>query len=219
LVNIESFKDIHKGERCFIIGTGPSINNTNLDSLQDEICFGVNTLYRGYDNLKLRCQYYAVSDPWVWQNHWQGISKLDTQLFIWKSIISMHTPICPYTALNTAPIPMWMSNRMSEDAAYNVGWGETVIIDVALQMAYYMGFSKVYLLGCDSTYEGKHRFDSDGSDVPTSNAIKGNWSHIFKSYQICKEAYETDGREIINCTVGGKLEIYKRQKLEDVLNE
>ena len=219
MVKAKTFKNMHKGERCFIIGTGPSINNTNLDLLQNEICFGVNTLYRGYDKIKTRCQYYAVSDPYVWQHHWKNIEQLDTHLFIWKRLLQIHEPTCPHTAVTPAPVPMWLSNKMSKDIADNIGWGETVIIDVALQVAYYMGFSNVYLLGCDSTYAGWHRFDSKESDAPTSNAIQGNWSHIFKSYQICKDAYEEDGREIINCTVGGKLEIFKRQKLEDVLNE
>ena len=59
---VKRFKDVHKGERCFIIGTGPSLNVTNFDFIKDEIIFGVNTLYTGLLKFGITCDYYAVSD-------------------------------------------------------------------------------------------------------------------------------------------------------------
>ena len=45
----------------------------------------------------------------------------------------------------------------------------------------------------------------------------GDWSKVLTSYETCKKAYEDDNREIINATVGGKLDIFKRKKLEEII--
>ena len=111
------------------------------------------------------------------------------------------------------------TNQFSTDASKGFYNGNTVIIDVCLQMAYYMGFSKVYLVGCDCDYSGIHRFDGLTSDVESTPAIRGDFSYIFNCYEVCKKKYEANDREIINCTVGGKLEIFKRRSLEDVMSE
>ena len=42
---IAALKDIHKGERCFIIGNGPSLNKLDLSKIKDEYTFGVNAIY------------------------------------------------------------------------------------------------------------------------------------------------------------------------------
>ena len=59
---VKRFKDIHKGERCFIIGTGPSLNLINFNLIKDEIIFGVNTPHTGLPKFGITCDYYAVSD-------------------------------------------------------------------------------------------------------------------------------------------------------------
>ena len=40
LAQLAAFKDIHRGERCFIIGNGPSLKKTDLSRLRHEFTFG-----------------------------------------------------------------------------------------------------------------------------------------------------------------------------------
>ena len=221
---LKRFKNIHKGKRCFIIGTGPSLNKTNLSLLKDEICFGVNTLYRGLDSFGIKCQYWAASDLTIINNHNRNIlQNLDTTLFIChhdgNKIKREENDKCKEVYSLRFIGGMSENEQFSTDPSNGVFHGNTVIIDICLQVAYFMGFSKVYLIGCDSDYSGMHRFDGLSSDVEMTSAIQGDFSNIFKAYKICKNFYETNGREIINCTVGGKLEIFKRQTLEEVMNE
>ena len=42
--NIE-LKDIHKGKRCFLLGSGPSIKKEDLRPLKNEIVFALNNFY------------------------------------------------------------------------------------------------------------------------------------------------------------------------------
>ncbi|MCL0036167.1 DUF115 domain-containing protein [Dehalococcoidia bacterium] len=222
---LEKLRDIHKGQRCFIIGTGPSLNNTNLSLLKDEIIFGVNTLYRGISRFGINCNYYAVSDEVAWQEHFENVLGLDTVLFLsgraGKSYLSNVNFFQRFKKGEPIVIrqfgPMWISKRFSKDLSTGAYWGSTVIIDICLQAAYHMGFKEVYLLGCDCDYSGAHRFDGLISERKSTPPIKGDFSRIFQSYEVCKKAYEEDGREIINATVGGKLEVFKRRKLEEII--
>lgn len=222
---IKGFKDIHKGQRCFIIGAGPSLNKTNLSLIKDEIVFGVNTLYTGLEEFGISCDYYAVSDPIAWQNHFRNILKLDTVLLLsggaGESYLSRKEFFKQFEKGEPIVIrqlgQMWISKCFSKDLSAGAYNGDTIIIDICLQAAYYMGFKEVYLLGCDCDYTGLHRFDGSISENMSTRAHKGDWSTVFESYEICKKAYEKDGREIINATVGGKLEIFKRKTLEEVI--
>ena len=217
-------RDKHNGQRCFIIGTGPSLNSTNLDLLKGEIVFGVNTLYRGLPQFGIGCSYYAVSDAVIWKTHHQGISRLASTLFLsdeagreylsnrkyYRSLLDSE----PYLVRNLGP--MWTSGWNTKDLSRGAYLGYTVITDICLQAAYYMGFGQVYLLGCDSDYSGMHRFDGLETEAKGGGAI-GEWQNVFASYEICKKVFEEDGREIINATAGGKLEVFRRMRLEDVV--
>jgi hypothetical protein len=55
-------KNIHLGERCFILGTGPSLKAINLEKLKNEITFGVNFLARMKDYSRINCKYYCLYD-------------------------------------------------------------------------------------------------------------------------------------------------------------
>jgi hypothetical protein len=222
---LRRFKDIHKGQRCFIIGTGPSLNKTNLSLIKDEIIFGVNTLYTGLSKFGITCNYYFVGDGIVWQNHHKNIEKLDTILFIgiWPAEIRLSKVKVIQIFRKKEPFvikeiePMLAAGRFSKDLSKGAYGGRNVIATMCTQAAYYMGFNEVYLLGVDCDYSGLHRFDGCITDNLEGDGVKCEWSKTFASYRICREAFEEDGREIINCTVGGKLEVFKRRKLEEVI--
>ena len=38
-------------------------------------------------------------------------------------------------------------------------------------------------------------------------------------YDVAKEVFESRGREIVNCTEGGKLEVFPRQSLREFLRK
>lgn len=223
--NIKELKDKHKGDRCFLLGSGPSLNDTNLSLIKDEIKFGVNTLYRGFDKFNLSCKYFGIGDRKVWVQHASHILNLDVELFLggFAAYDYMFNKM-KYTDVkikNPHIInhlgKMWTTGKFSTDLAQGAYNGDTVIIDIGLQACYYMGFDKVYLLGVDCDYTGLHRFDGLPTENATGGGVSGNYDPQFKAYNICKEMYETNGREIVNATNGGKLEIFRRESLEELM--
>ena len=55
----KKFKDTHRGERCFIVGNGPSIKQQDLSLLKDEIVFCVNQCVRNEQFTAMNPQYYV----------------------------------------------------------------------------------------------------------------------------------------------------------------
>lgn len=222
--SLESLKNIHDGERLFILGTGPSLRKTDFSLLKDEILFGVNSLYRGYEKFNIECQYYGVSDPKI--PYLQDVLNLKTQLFLGHGACDQYLTQYFSRELEVEKFPlllsllgwMWESeSNFSFDLRHGTFNGDTVVIDICLQVAYYMGFAKIYLLGCDCDYKGMHRFDGSVADNLAGSGVSGDWKKVFASYKICKKIFENDNREIINATVGGKLEIFERKCLEDII--
>ena len=84
-----------------------------------------------------------------------------------------------------------------------------------LQLAVYMGFKTIYLLGCDCNYElPKGNFIEHGAIVP-NKGILGN-RLIYLHHEFRKFA-DSNHVEVYNCTRGGMLEEYPRKTLEEVL--
>src|SRR5438477_1743491 len=79
---LRKFHNIHAGERCFIIGNGPSLNRTDLSLLKDEFTFGTNRIYLAFDRLNFRPSYYVCSNELVVEQCAADIEKLPMPKFI-----------------------------------------------------------------------------------------------------------------------------------------
>lgn len=232
LANIKSIRNSHLGERCFIIGTGPSLTVEDLNLLKSEICFGTNRIYELFDKTDWRPTYYVNQDhklirtftdqirlveskykflPIDYQNLFSG----DEYLFF----VLKHKDFYPHRA------------PFSRDIYHYLAQGFTVTYG-AIQIAAYMGFSEIYLLGIDHNYNIVR--DANGNPV-RSNDQSANYSQGVSNYvdmanlprvEETTIAYETAeelsaklGIKIYNATRGGKLEAFKRVDLDSVINK
>jgi hypothetical protein len=60
---LKALKDIHKGERCVIIGNGPSLNQTDVQKIRDEVTFGLNRIYLAWEEWGFSTTYFlSVND-------------------------------------------------------------------------------------------------------------------------------------------------------------
>ena len=118
----------------------------------------------------------------------------------------------------------------SENPHVSIYQGFTVTF-VALQLAFYFGFSEVALVGCDHNFASKGKPNEtvvSGESDPNhfdpnyfAGGAKWQLPDLFQSeisYQLAKDVFEMNGRKIYNCTVGGKLDIYNRLSLEKFIN-
>ena len=48
---LRTLKDSHQGQRCFIMGNGPSLAKTDLSKLKNEFTFGMNRIYLAFPQM------------------------------------------------------------------------------------------------------------------------------------------------------------------------
>jgi hypothetical protein len=73
--HLGALKDIHKGERCFVIGNGPSLKNTDISKLENEFTFGMNRIYLMFPELGFHTTYFAsINDLVVEPDEIEGMT-------------------------------------------------------------------------------------------------------------------------------------------------
>jgi hypothetical protein len=112
------------------------------------------------------------------------------------------------------------------DITRYTNWGNTVIVDFCLPLAQYMGFTQIYLLGCDCDYGqgvsgGSSYFypvsDSQRPDAADDMMITRWPEWVFRSYRVVRDALEPDGIKIYNAGYGGKLEVFERVDYDSIV--
>lgn len=140
-----SFRNAHKGERCFIVGNGPGLTVGALDMLRSEICFASNKIYLIYEQTEWRPSYYFVEDYLVAENCCDVINSLKCSKFFEYGVADKleadgSTCFYGYTDL-----------PFSHDIIHGVAGGSSVTAS-QLQFAKYMGFKEVYFIGMDFSF-------------------------------------------------------------------
>jgi hypothetical protein len=215
---LQEYKGRHSGERCFIIGNGPSLNKTDLSHLRGEYTFGLNRIYLMFPKLGFKTTYFLSMNDLVIEQCAEEIRGLSIPKFIsWRArrFISPTPDMMFLYTTYTGP-------KFSKDVSGRLWEGATVTY-VTLQVAFYMGFQQVSLIGVDHNFATQGKANStvvsQGDDPNHFNPSyfgKGfRWQlpdleTSERAYTMAREAYESSGREVIDATVGGKLTVFPK---------
>ena len=212
---LEKFKGIHKGKRCFIVATGPSLRVQDLEKLMDcgEICFSMNAIWRAYQDTKWRPDYYVVADFRVIDEimcHKNSFSK--EEIFVADTnerFCSMEYGENVYEYHFQYEYSEKRQPKFSEDFSRKCYHGSTVTY-CCIQLAVYMGFDEIYLLGVDFSYAGKK--DQKYEHFFKEDRLKniGYSKHNSLAYQSAREYAKQHHIKVYNATRGGQLEVFER---------
>ncbi|RAH96547.1 hypothetical protein DLJ53_32065 [Acuticoccus sediminis] len=235
---LRALKEMFRGrERCFVIGNGPSLNRTDLAMLKGEVTFAVNSFFLKAADLDWLPTFFVVEDHLVAEDRapWIHALRGPTKLF----------PAYLGYCLNEAPDTIFFNHRprvsypdgfdFSTDAADVTYTGCTVTFTV-LQLAHYLGFRKIHLLGVDADYvlPGDVAETSDyGVGVLDMKSNDPNHFHpdyfgkgfrwhdpqvdkMLEAYAEAEKVTRAMGRPIVNSGVGGKLEVFAREPFATV---
>jgi hypothetical protein len=211
-------KDKHRGERCFIIGNGPSLKNTDLSLLKDEVTFGLNRIYLIFDELGFATTYHVATNTLVIEQCAKEIAGLPC-----PKLIGWHTR----DLIDFTDDMMFIHLRRQQPTFYTDitkgVWSGATVTYVTMQIAYYLGFSEVILIGVDHSFttqgEPHAAVVSEGDDPDHfdphyfGKGFRWNLPDLECSelaYRIAKYQFESDGREIVDATVGGKLQVFRK---------
>lgn len=219
---LNQLKDIHKGKRAFIIGNGPSLKQTDLTKLKNEITFGMNRIYIAFPEMGFETTYFVSINNLVIEQFHQDILNLSMPKFLsWRS----HQYFSPTLKLSNIPTFLYTSytgKKISQNVSGRV-WEGATVTTVALQLAYHMGISQVILIGVDHNFTSKGEANktviSEGADP---NHFMSNYFGKGTKWQLpdldtsevgyimAREFFQKNNREILDATVGGKLTVFPK---------
>ncbi len=222
---IERYKNIHKQQRCFIVATGPSLKTEDLDRLhqQGEVCISMNRIYNIFDRTAWRPDYYMIEDTKMIEDLRREIADLDLPVKFVPTV-----PACFWEQSNIKNVVQYQLALLdngesmplfSSIAEHCIYEGSTVTY-ACIQMAAYMGFEDIYLLGVDfnyssNLYDEKNHFQGYQSDKKVRlNVVTPKRMEV--AYQCARNYAEENGIHIYNATRGGKLEVFERVEFDDL---
>jgi len=217
---LAAFQNLHAGKRCFIIGNGPSLRQTDLSLLKNEITFGMNRFYLAFDELGFTTTYYLSINSLVIEQCINDILTLPMPRFLsWRSRYAL--PTAPDE--NTIFIHTTYTGPVFARDARKRLWEGATVTYVALQLAFFMGFEQVILIGVD------HNFSTKGTPNTTVVSQGDDPDHFHqgyfgkgfrwqlpdletseRAYRMAKNAYEQAGRQVLDATIGGKLQVFPK---------
>ena len=228
-----AYKDRHKDQHCFILGTGPSLKSLSSDQLnaiEKHVIFGTNSLYKAAVTAQLTPTYYCLMDNLYWEQ-WshtfeEVVAKYNTcpPIFITDyraaSFAEQANSKLQHIYIHSKKYPI---SDMSENLHTNI-YAAMNVVSYSILAALYMGFNRIYLLGCDynafcSVGRG-HAYD-DKSEL---KQVSYNLAFYLKFYWITTEFHyliaklaKRKGVEIVNLTHESLLDAYPRKSLDELL--
>ena len=231
---LASYKGKYAGQRCFLIGNGPSLRAEDLTRLHEagEITFGFNRIYNIFDQTSWRPSFYISQDEKMLGGCSEKVNELDMgvklipiELKWWHGIQiddALHFHIIYQEAEN--PLEFGFSDDMAKGI-----FNSSTCMYTAAQIAAYMGFSEIYLLGVDHSFrisqnnqgqivvdENAKDYFSDKYNADKDNLYIPNTEKSTLTYMAMKHHCDIRGIRVFNTTRGGKLEVFPRADFDSL---
>ena len=232
-------RDRHAGqERCFIIGNGPSIKQQDLTLLRGEATFVVNSFGLHPDYEKIAPTYHCVVDPLhvadvpntqAWLLQMDRLPKSTAFFFpvegrpLFERLGLFKDRDLFYLLLSEQHAG---EGRVKADLTRPISGAICVTVG-ALMVASYLGFKKIYLMGCDHDWLAHptvdtHFYDSNPhypdliATYPYERLMEDQLA-LWRAYRRIKEFALARGIQIYNATRGGFLDVFPRVTYEKLV--
>jgi len=233
-----ALKGRYAGQRCFIMGTGPSLNRMDLGLFEEEHVWGVNKCYLLFDRIRWRPSFWVAVDKRVVPDISREMNSLTRSLpettfffpvkFREEWLLQSRSNVYWYSEIeleeSTPPERMF-----STDITKWVSGVRTVTI-AALQLAVYLSFNPIYLIGCDTSYDVSRTVRTEAGQpdalVSTQNDDQNHFDRgyfgrgskwhepkvdrMIYHYEQARKACDAIGVSVYNATFGGNLEVFPR---------
>jgi hypothetical protein len=243
LQNIAELRGRHKGGRCFVLAGGPSISQQDLTPLEDEVCISTSNFFVHKDYALINPLYHCVpnfcSPPfpesaavsWFTEMHRAlGHATLITDRGN-RQKIENHQLFCDRVVRYVDTEGAWTDSLPPDalDLTQPIPPVQSVPV-LALMIALYLGFDKIYLLGCDHSWldhygDSRHFYpETQVAWVAWGGEAWGSYGEelrciheLWTEYRHLRAYAERSGRQIYNATLGGRLDVFERVSFQDVL--
>lgn len=224
-IRLKEFHGKYSGKRCFITCTGPSLTIRDLESLNNEYVFGMNSICLIHDKTDWKPDFFGIQDDHVYDKVADTLLKTDNGVVFapYDFFVSKGTPqdwiYFPFSGAYHAYDRYYRGKFWSwfSDDCYATVYGGFTITYSLMQLAVYMGFDEIYLIGADCSYLGQKQHFIDHGHVTSTQSNLTATDRLVASYTAAKQYCDNHNVKIINVTRGGCLEVFPRLGLEEVL--
>lgn len=242
---LEDFVGRHKGERCFVVGNGPSLNEIDMTKLKDEVTFGSNRVFLGFEKWGFNFTYWGMEDRLQVEGYHDeyevGIPDETPKFIPFDYVTFSKMPNTTYMPLlygNGRTFPGGLKFPAFSDRPDCLFHGFTITFSL-IQLAALMGFSEIYLIGTDHNYglgakklattmsgDDGGTWSADDAGVAThfdSSYTTGNKQFVKPrpvnaelAYACARQWYDMRDLTIKNATPGSHLDVYERVDFESL---
>jgi hypothetical protein len=241
---IAKWHGTYKGKKCFLIGNGPSLTVQDLENLASKgfITITCNYINKIFDKTKWRPDFYCIIETSAILTNLDFIMNFPMKAKFVKDISPEgYTDVLDESKCENLCLFNYggAHNCFSTDCSKVIYDGHTVMFSM-IQMAVYLRFAEIYMLGVDNTQppfvytsnfieshshfyeESKDELEKRRKILPSHNRNdKDDWEayqqNLNKYYVIAKKYAEEHNVKIYNATRGGKLEIFERIDFDEVM--
>ncbi|MDE7298101.1 MAG: DUF115 domain-containing protein [Lachnospiraceae bacterium] len=226
---IQQLRNCHKGERCFVIGTGASLKYEDLELISNEFSFASNSIILTYKKTSWRPNVYGIVDYFGYK---EDIAKYSSKNFddYAKEFVFLNSRICAEGNKRISLLVSHVNHRKRRIEKKEIKQEEELSIcfrdcftvtNMLISLAIYMGFREIYLLGVDCDYSGEkiHIEETLADQIRKmdSSHLRPRADLMLCGYELMNRVAKKNQCQIYNATRGGKLEIFPRMQLEEVM--
>ncbi|MDG2166763.1 MAG: DUF115 domain-containing protein [Opitutales bacterium] len=170
------------GQRCFVMGNGPSLNETPLEKLEGEFVWGVNRCHLLYDRISWRPKFYCAVDHRVTPSISPEIEAQSLELS--GTTFFMPEQYAGLRDWEDRKNIVWTREKLQDPSLGADGYFATnppdflrtpnTVTITCIQLAVFMGFNPIYLIGCDAKWvmpEGLASGEGEVTDPGTGELI------------------------------------------------
>lgn len=213
-------RNANLGQTLFLVGSGPSLKLMDLAPLADGLTFmTVNNGFRMFDGQRIPM--HAVSDNACYEKFGDEIERADIGQRFYRSrfraLPAFRAHGHPATTVFVPYRKGGVLKRGFQPRAEKGLGNDASVLVFAAQLAYHLGFATVNVLGCDLDYSAPNayayamteadRAHEESAEVQSRRRAMVNANAEFAEL---RRHFEADGRRLINCGVGGKLDSLPR---------
>ncbi|MFH1235598.1 MAG: 6-hydroxymethylpterin diphosphokinase MptE-like protein [Parcubacteria group bacterium] len=220
---LNCYRDCHRGQRCFVMANGPSLGRMDMGALGGEYTVSMNRAYLLYEQWGFTPSYYVCINELVLEQFATDVARLPMPRFLNFNRRQLFPISGEDYGLMYLRLGLKLRDLFCGDVTDAISSGGTVTF-ACLQLAYFMGFEEVILIGMDHNFVEKgvpnttevRQSDRDESHCHPDYVPKGiKWQlpDLYRSelaYAMARQAFERDGRRIVDATVDGKCDVFPK---------
>lgn len=219
--------------RHWIIANGASLNDTPLHRLKGEVTWAMNRIHKFYPKTDWRPTYYFMVDynQQNKRNYWKDCIRAhwNTPKFLWRGFRDGDKLFPDLEPIGEVPNTTWIERCKKHH--YYAGdnykkraesWHFPEVctafsgIGAMMQLAVLNGATELYIVGAD-LYEPDYTKNFFTPDYQDDMRPRDEIDNINMT-QVHMVAKRSSPIPIYNCTLGGKLEVYERKDIYEVLD-